>query len=156
MLTPYAGDEGKNAVKDSFNFHLSQCRIRIEMTFGRLTNKWRIFRRPLSTKLKNVGLLFLCATRLHNYCLNERLLMLEEQGRQDEDAVAHPDADFEDDIDNTPLQQQYIHSALPTAAEQEAMRGYSMMRDSIVRYVRVNNIRRPVYNQQRNRDIHAI
>ncbi len=41
------------------------------LTFGRLVNKWRIFKRPLQVKLKNVGNVFICATRLHYFCINE-------------------------------------------------------------------------------------
>ncbi len=41
------------------------------MTFGRLVNKWGIFKRPLQVNLKNVGKVFMCATRLHIFCINE-------------------------------------------------------------------------------------
>ncbi|KAE9161337.1 hypothetical protein PF002_g32397, partial [Phytophthora fragariae] len=33
--------------RDNYNFHVSQLRIRIEMAFGLLVNKWRIFKQPL-------------------------------------------------------------------------------------------------------------
>ena len=41
------------------------------MTFGRFVNKWRIFKRPLHLSLKKTARVYLCATRLHNYCINE-------------------------------------------------------------------------------------
>ena len=74
LLTPFPGDAKKKVFNDSYNFHISQCRIRIEMTFGRFTNKWRLFRQPLEVKLENIGPLFLCATRLHNFCINQKIL----------------------------------------------------------------------------------
>ena len=74
LLTPFSGDQQNNPRKDAYNFYLSQLRIRIEMAFGLLTSKWRILRRPLQCKLKHAGKLFLCVARLHNFCINERLL----------------------------------------------------------------------------------
>jgi len=70
-FTPFPGEQKNEAKKDAYNFYLSQLRIRIEMTFGRLVNKWGIFKRPLQVQLKNVGKVFICATRLHNFCINE-------------------------------------------------------------------------------------
>jgi hypothetical protein len=55
LLTPFPGEQRNEPRKDAYNFYLSQLRIRIEMTFGLLVNKWRIFKRPLQIKLKNIG-----------------------------------------------------------------------------------------------------
>jgi hypothetical protein len=43
------------------------------MAFGLLlTTKWGTLRRPLQTKLKSAGKVFLAITsRLHNFCINE-------------------------------------------------------------------------------------
>ena len=54
LLTPFSVGEKLAPEKDAFNFYLSQLQIRIEMTFGFMTNKWRILQKPLQTKLKNV------------------------------------------------------------------------------------------------------
>jgi hypothetical protein len=72
LLTPFSGQQRLESAKDSYNFYLSQLRIRIEMTFGRSVNKWGLFKRPLQIRLKNVGIVFMCATRLHNFCINEQ------------------------------------------------------------------------------------
>jgi hypothetical protein len=56
LLIPFSGSEAHDPHKRSFNFLLSQLRIRIEMAFGHLTTKWRIFRRNLdlsSTKMNS-------------------------------------------------------------------------------------------------------
>ncbi len=49
MLVPFTGSQRTNPSNDAHNFYLSQLRIRIEMAFGLLTNKWRILRAPLQT-----------------------------------------------------------------------------------------------------------
>jgi len=36
-----------------------------------MTGKWRILRQPLQTRLKKVGKIFMCITRLQNFCINE-------------------------------------------------------------------------------------
>ena len=55
LLTPYHGEERRDPANDTFNFFLSQLRIRIEMSFGMLVNKFCIFKRPLAVKLKHAG-----------------------------------------------------------------------------------------------------
>jgi hypothetical protein len=71
LLTPFSGDEKKDPRKDAYNFYLSQLRIRIEQAFGLMTTKWRILRKPLLVKLENAGKVFMCISRLHNFCINE-------------------------------------------------------------------------------------
>jgi hypothetical protein len=41
MLTPFGGASRLNQAHDTFDFYLSQLRIKIEQAFGRFTNKWR-------------------------------------------------------------------------------------------------------------------
>jgi len=36
-----------------------------------MTAKWRILCQPLQTHLDKVGKIFMCITRLHNFCINE-------------------------------------------------------------------------------------
>ena len=47
FLVPFTGGQREVPENDSFNFHLSQLRIRIEMALERLVGKWRILRSPL-------------------------------------------------------------------------------------------------------------
>ena len=42
MVTLFTGSQTNNKYCDAFNYYLSQCRIRIEMAFGRLSGKWSI------------------------------------------------------------------------------------------------------------------
>ncbi len=76
LLTPFSGDQLRRPRNDTYNYHLSQLRIRIEMTFSRFVNKWQLFQSPLQVKLKNAGKVHMCAARLYNFCTNERLSRL--------------------------------------------------------------------------------
>ena len=72
MLLPFAGDEKTDSfINTSYNFHLSQFRICIEMAFCRLVLKWRTFKSPLSVKIKNATRIIYCCTYLYNYYINE-------------------------------------------------------------------------------------
>jgi len=71
LLMPFSGGEKDEPAKYAFNFYLSQLRIHIKQTFGMMTTSWRILRQPLQVHLKNVGTIFMCITRLHNFCINE-------------------------------------------------------------------------------------
>lgn len=130
LLTPFPGEQRRQPQNDSYNYHLSQLRMRIEMTFGQFVNKWRLFKRPLQVKLKNAGKVFMCASRLHNFCINERL----SQGI---------DATTMDDEDNVGV---FIPSD-PT----ETVAGNSMMRDILVDQIYHSGLSRPAANRQRNR-----
>jgi hypothetical protein len=43
------------------------------MAFGLLTQKFRIFKKPLTNSIKNIPRLIHVAMLLHNFCINERL-----------------------------------------------------------------------------------
>ena len=130
LLTPFPGEQRWQPQNDTYNFHLSQLRIRIEMTFGRFMNQWRLFRRPLQVKLKNAGSVFMCAARLYNFCATERLATT---------TATHP-------IDDALGVDPYISSD-PT----ERVDGNSMMRDILVEKIYHFGLSRPAQNRQRNK-----
>jgi DDE superfamily endonuclease len=71
-LVPIFGGPQANITSNSnFNFYASQCRIRIEMAFGMMVQKWGILKKPLSCKLINVKKVVVCIAKLHNFCINE-------------------------------------------------------------------------------------
>ena len=73
VLIPFSGGEAYVEVHRTYNFYLSQLRIRIEMAFGRLTTKWRRLRTPLNySSAKNAQIVRVC-TKLHNYCIRKQL-----------------------------------------------------------------------------------
>jgi hypothetical protein len=59
---------------DNFNFFGSQLRIRIEMAFGMMTRKWGIYWRPLLVGLDKIKYIVEVVARLHNFCIDERIL----------------------------------------------------------------------------------
>jgi hypothetical protein len=74
MASPYKQTKGGEA-KDDYNFFHSQCRIRIECSFGILVQRWAMLRRALPARLgiaKQTSLtMALC--RLHNFCIDREL-----------------------------------------------------------------------------------
>jgi hypothetical protein len=64
------GEQKHDPIKDTYNFYLSQLPIRIEMTFGILTSKWCILRRPLQGCVKHAGKIFFACARLHNFIID--------------------------------------------------------------------------------------
>ncbi|KUF83284.1 Far upstream element-binding protein 3 [Phytophthora nicotianae] len=74
LLVPYNKVELKKKQDSDFNFYLSQLRIRIEMAFGLLVNKWQIFKKPLVVDFKNVSKVIKTCMKLHNFCTNETLI----------------------------------------------------------------------------------
>lgn len=59
---------------DNFNFYASQVRICSEMGFGLMKEKMGILQKPLSIYLRKIRVLMPVVARLHNFCINERLL----------------------------------------------------------------------------------
>jgi DDE superfamily endonuclease len=74
LIPIFGGAQAKVKKHDDFNYFASQCRIRIEMAFGLMVKKWGILNKPLSLKLRHAKHLIVCIARLHNYCINERIL----------------------------------------------------------------------------------
>jgi hypothetical protein len=127
LLTPFSGNQKREAQKDTYNFYVSQLRMRIEMAFGLMVGKWGILQHPLQTKLKHTGKVFLCITRLHNFCINERT-------RQQQPSIGEGLAPFTpSDIGVTTIQ------------------GNSTMRDMIVDHIAEQALGRPQQNLTRNR-----
>ena len=71
MLTPFTGGHRNDPLEDAFNFFLSQLRIRIEMAFGLLTNKWRVLHAPLQTLLTHSSQVLMACAYLHNFCIDK-------------------------------------------------------------------------------------
>ena len=144
VLTPFTGSQRNVPEHDSFNFHLSQLRIRIEMAFGRLVGKWRILRAPLQqgSLKRNIQIIMACA-RLHNYVIN-----------QDVDLAIDPFSLTSDYHDISPLQTEgglLSHLGyFPTVEPFNNVAGTSEMRSVIVDYIKEKNISRPQSNIDRN------
>jgi hypothetical protein len=51
LLVPYPGRHNLGSKEDTFNFYLSQLRVRVENCFAQLVGRWGIFWRPLRVPL---------------------------------------------------------------------------------------------------------
>ena len=130
LLTPYSGKSMGDRSKDSFNFHLSQLRIRIEQLFGMLCNKFLIFERPLKVPLVKVADLIHCAFRLHNFCVDQRV-------------YAVPFENYNPVVEE-PNYLPYLDH------ENNGTFGRSRVRESIAAMLEDAGIFRPQYNRTRN------
>lgn len=70
MIVPSTGD----ASLDDFDFYQSSNRMAIECAFGILVRRWGVLWRPLSMEFSRRAPLILALMRLHNFCIDQRLL----------------------------------------------------------------------------------
>ena len=70
VLVPFTGSQRDNPDKDAFDFFLSQLRIRIEMAFGLMTNKWQILQKEMITTLSTSAKVLEACARLHNFVID--------------------------------------------------------------------------------------
>ena len=137
-MTPFTGSQRDNLTHDAYNFYLSQMRIRIEMAFGRLTNKFRILRTHLGYSLsKSAEVLQSCAI-LHNY-------IIDFDGFKDDDEDNTDSSDFV--ITNAPNGMRYLPN-IPDGLE--LVENTSQSQQYLVRYINDHTIRRPLHNIIRN------
>lgn len=71
LAIPYTGSTSK--YHDSYNFHHSQLRIRVECAFGMFTQRWGILRSAIPKGIsiqRTIALVFALA-KLHNFCIDE-------------------------------------------------------------------------------------
>jgi len=127
LLTPFSGDKKRDPCKDAYNFYLSQLRIRVEQTFGFMTTKWQILRKPLQIWLKHVGRIFLRITRLHNFCTNEGY---------DVENIEEGDGD--------------LTTFIPSDTSVTEVEGNSLLQDIIVQELAQQSLGRPQHNLERN------
>jgi hypothetical protein len=70
LLVPFKGAQAQALYHSSYNFYLSQLRIRVEMAFGRMTTKFRVLRGKMSCTLVNQSKVIQTVTRLHNFIID--------------------------------------------------------------------------------------
>ena len=114
------------------------------MTFGMLTTKWRIFRRPLQVSVANAGKIFLACARLHNFIINLEGGVPSTVGQQG--GVATTEIGMDDDDENN----DDVRGFLPSDIGMTAIPGNSMMRDILMERISAMALVRPRYNIERN------
>jgi hypothetical protein len=85
MATPYAGGAATGS-RDAYNFYHSQLQIQIECAFGKLTQRWGILRSamPNGVSLKKAVALVVSLARLHNFCIDQKQIQIENMTARDE------------------------------------------------------------------------
>lgn len=66
MMRPYGG-KYLSEMRKTFNYRISRARRYIECTFGILTNKWRIFHRPIDVSVESAETFIRACCILHNF-----------------------------------------------------------------------------------------
>ena len=177
VLIPFSGPELTSEAKRTYNFYLSQLRIRIEMAFGRLTTKWRILRSTLAClPSKNAKIIRVCM-KLHNFCIrmeqkdgDGRVGVIEtaeinpsnfdinplggspfgfyETGRDDEEC----DGEFDNGLDMGHESGATIVNPSSDPPNNYGAYTNSSLRDELVDDIVDRRLPRPNYNRRRNRD----
>jgi len=77
MMRPFSGKLLSNT-KRIFNYRLSRARRNVESAFGILSNKWKIFHKPINANLNLSILLVKTCCTLHNYVRTRDGLIFED------------------------------------------------------------------------------
>jgi hypothetical protein len=150
LVPIYQGQDRLKKKYDNFNFYASQCRIRVEMSFGLMTKKWGILGRPLTIRYGNVKWLMQAIVRLHNFVINERIRLaeLEEmsvavaEGRAFLPSVPHDESGDPINLDPTFSSNDF-----------DGYQGFSGLREAMADRVQGMQLTRPASNRLRNKEI---
>ena len=73
MLVPYPGKLSFQSKEDTFNFYMSQLRVRIENAFALLVRRWGVLQKALQMPLRFQPTLIKAVCCLHNFCIDEKV-----------------------------------------------------------------------------------
>jgi hypothetical protein len=144
MVPVYQGVDKRRPTYDNFNFYASQCRIRIEMAFGLMVNKFGILQRPLGVKMKNIKWLVQAVARIHNFVIDERLAMREEERLSESIAEGRgylPSIPHDENGDPISLEAMFSHEDVLT------YEGHSELREAMAARVAKMRMIRPAKNK---------
>jgi hypothetical protein len=151
LLTPFKGKQKLDTYNSSYNFYLSQLRIRVEMAFGRMTTKFRIMRNKMVCTLATQSKIIAAVTRLHNFIID-----IDGIGISDTPIRIGPNDSLEEgELERLGIQPLLAQAddnnlgflSVPYESDEVISSG---RQDAIVEALRVKTIQRPVYNLQRN------
>jgi hypothetical protein len=144
MMVPFSGSQKHQPHKRTYNFHLSQLRIRIEMAFGLLSTKWRIFRRNLEYSLeKNIKIINV-AGRLHNFVIDSDKLNYKAVPSGDRESLG---------IVEHPLGEEGNWGYLPNLPSRRTRDDdLGLRRSNILDAIIARDIQRPDHNLDRNEE----
>jgi len=130
-------------------------RIRVEMSFGRLTNKWGIFRKNLNFALPKAAKIIHVAAILHNFVINEQQIKFNQvdfnSGNMETafGVVALPDAPR----GFCPVLPTREDSDSDSVSSEENEAGDR--RAAIVAEITTRDMQRPLHNLERNSELDA-
>lgn len=126
LVPVFGGVDHLNVGNDNFNYFLSQCRIRVEMAFGMMTQRFGVLARPLRIYPRHIGTWMETIARLHNYTINHNHGLV-------------------DDAAQAPVRNANAGPGMVQSAEQPAtpIQGESVIRERLVARVREMGLRRP-------------
>jgi DDE superfamily endonuclease len=142
VITPYCGADGLDRDNMTFNFYLSQLRIRIEMCFGLLRTKWGILQEKQKCSLETITAVIECCIKLHNYVI-----------LKDDEYNGLSDSQIQDRINSEEREPPLISRG---ATEEEgfdpaaATRGASQTRDALRDFIKERRYTIPGHNVARN------
>lgn len=70
MMRPYPRSGRLNLPKKVFNYRLSRARRVVENAFGILVERWRIYRKPITSSVANAKKIVQATIVLHNFIIN--------------------------------------------------------------------------------------
>ena len=143
----YYGRLGKIKRYSDYNYYASQCRIRIEMSFGLLKSKWLILNSPVRSPVGKLKLLVVALGRLHNFCINERT---EECLTTAEQEVSNFIPSTPHLVDGTPIEATDVEQQIVDAATPSYLKGMSAVREMMVNNVEKLGLERPKIKFTRN------
>ena len=148
MLIPFSGSAKFLTYIRSYNFYLLQLRIRVEMAFGRLTTKFRIFRRNLDFKLDKTKVILNVAAKIHNFVIDNDNISF--------NGTATEACDFEvlplEANPKGPLPK-YNQGFLNILPVREEKFDHGSQRAAIVEEIRSMDLQRPIHNLIRNQEL---
>ena len=154
LLIPFSGPSCNKKQNDTFSFYLSQVRIRIEMAFGMLVNRFRILKKPLESSMKRNSRTILACAILHNFVLNDTCNDGYDGGRSmySGDDTCRDTANNDTAAVDLVCDEEWIGDYAATGIEDncEVILGFSMTQTTIVNFLKNNGYRRPQHNLLRN------
>lgn len=153
LLIPFRRNQiGGDIYKDSYNFYLSQLRIRIEMAFGRMHTKFRLLRTKMECDLEQQSKFLQAISRLHNFIIdNEGPRQLQPaiiDPNNDELVAGEMEANGIDPMDNGMGDNGFI----PVEFDRGDGAPVSARRDAIVLDLGLKEVVRPITNNNTNND----
>jgi hypothetical protein len=70
VMKPFPGEHEYGSLKRNFNDRLSRSRVIVENSFGILSSRFRVFRKPIALQPEKVTLITMACISLHNFLIN--------------------------------------------------------------------------------------